>query len=128
MNRILNLTFLLFLFSATVLAQLSTSSLVGTISGPDGVLPGATVVIKDNKTGKEVTATTDDDGGFRVSNLEIGFYTVTVTAAGFKTFTAQEVKLEVGRDYNLTPTLQIGEVSETVTVTAGTDVINSTDA
>ena len=128
MKRILNLTFLLFLFSATVLAQLSTSSLVGTISGPDGVLPGATVVIKDNKTGKEVTATTDDDGGFRVSNLEIGFYTVTVTAAGFKTFTAQEVKLEVGRDYNLTPTLQIGEVSETVTVTAGTDVINSTDA
>jgi hypothetical protein len=55
-------------------------------------------------------------------------YTVTVTARDLKTFTAQEVKLEVGRDYNLTPTLQLGEVSETVTVTAGTDVINSTDA
>jgi hypothetical protein len=128
MYKTLKLMCLLVLFSAAATAQLSTSSLVGTISGPDGVLPGATVVVRDNKTGKEVTVTADDSGGFRVSNLDIGFYTVTVTAPGFKTFTAQEVKLEVGRDYNLTPTLQLGEVSETVTVTAGTDVINSTDA
>ena len=128
MNRTLMLMCLLVLFSLTAAAQLSTSSLVGTVSGPDGVLPGATVVVKDNKTGKEVTVTADESGAFRVPNLEIGFYTVTVTASGFKTFTAQEVKLEVGRDYNLTPVLQIGELSEIVTVTAGTDVINSTDA
>ena len=128
MTRVLGLVFIFVLSSVSAFAQLSTSTLAGTVSGPDGVLPGATVTAKDNKTGKEVVVTTTGDGGFRFPNLEIGAYTVTVTAPGFKTFAAENVQLEVGRDYNLTPTLQIGEVSETVTVTAGTDVINSTDA
>ncbi len=128
MKRILCLSFIFILFSITAFAQLSTSSLIGTVSGPDGVLPGANVVVKDNKTGKEITVKTDDSGGFKVSNLEIGFYTVTVTVDGFKTFTAKEVKLEVGKDYNLTPQLEVGGVSETVTVTAGADILNSTDA
>lgn len=128
MKKIVSLGLLSILFSLTIFAQLSTTSLIGSVSGPDGALPGATVVVKDNKTGKEITVKTDDNGGFKVSNLEIGFYTVTVTSDGFKTFTAQEVKLEVGKDYNLTPQLEVGGVNETVTVTAGADILNSTDA
>jgi hypothetical protein len=128
MKKILSTTTLLIMLAVTCFAQLSTSSLIGTISGPDGVIPGATVTVRDNKTGKEVTVTTDSEGGFRVPNLEIGLYTVTATASGFKTFSAQEVKLEVGRDYNLTPQLEVGQVSETVTVTAGAEIVNSTDA
>lgn len=128
MNKILSLGFLLILFSVTAFAQLATSSLIGTVSGPDGVLPGASVTVKDNKTGKEIVVKADDSGGFKVSNLEIGFYTVTVTSQGFKTFTANDVKLEVGKDYNLTPQLEVGGVNETVTVTAGADIVNSTDA
>ena len=128
MKKILSSSILLVLLAVTSFAQITTSSLIGTVSGPDGVLPGATVSVKDNKTGKEITVTTDTDGGFKVSNLEIGYYTVTITAQGFKTFTAKEVKLEIGRDYNLTPQLQVGEISESVTVTAGTDIVNSTDA
>jgi hypothetical protein len=128
MTRILCAIVGIAIFATLAFAQLTTSNLIGTVSGPDGVLPGATVVVKDNKTGKEVTVTTDSDGGFRVPNLEIGYYTVTVTSSGFKTFTAQEVKLEIGKDYNLTPKLEIGQLSESVTVTAGADIINTTDA
>ncbi|MGI8811406.1 MAG: carboxypeptidase regulatory-like domain-containing protein [Pyrinomonadaceae bacterium] len=127
MAKSLLLVLALFLSTVVVFAQSTTSSLIGTVSGPDGVLPGATVVVKDNKTSKEATVTTDSVGGFKVPNLEIGFYTVTVTAPGFKTFSAEEVKLEVGKDYNLTPRLEIGAISESVTVTAGTDIVNSTD-
>ena len=47
------------LFSAVALAQITTSSLVGTVSGPDGLIPGATVTIKDNKTNREVSTVTD---------------------------------------------------------------------
>src|SRR5436190_21741819 len=126
MTRILCAIVGIAIFATVAFAQLTTSNLIGTVSGPDGVLPGATVVVKDNKTGKEVTVTTDSDGGFRVPNLEIGYYTVTVTSSGFKTFTAQEVKLEIGKDYNLTPKLEIGQLSESVTVTAGADIINTT--
>lgn len=119
---------LLVLLSATVFAQLTSSSLIGTVSSPDGLLPGATVTVKDNKTNKEITVQSGNDGGFKVPNLEIGSYTVTVTAAGFKTYTVRDVKLEVGKDYNLSVQLEVGGVNEVVNVTAGADVINSTDA
>lgn len=128
MQKFLSAGFLLVLLTLGTFAQLSTVALTGTVSGPDGVLPGASVTVTDNKTGKEITATTGDDGNFRFPNLEIGFYTVTVTAGGFKTYTANEVRLEVGKDYNLAVPLEVGGVTETVTVTAGTDIVNSTDA
>ncbi len=128
MKRLLTTSLFLFSFSILTFAQLSTVALTGTVSGPDGVLPGASVNVKDNKTNKEITVTSGSDGQFRVPNLEIGNYTVTVTASGFKTFNAEQVRLEIGKDYSLPVSLEIGAVSETVTVTAGTDIINTTDA
>ena len=128
MKKKLSVGVLLVLLTINAFSQLSTSSLVGTVSTADGLLPGAAVTVKDNKTGKEVTVTSGNDGGFRVPNLEIGEYTVTIAATGFKTFTAQQVRLEIGKDYNLTASLEVGAAAETVTVTAGTDIVNSTDA
>lgn len=128
LNKLLSAGFLLVLFSLTTFAQLTTSTLIGTVSGPDGYLPGATVTVRDNKTNKEISITTQDDGGFKVPNLEVGSYTVSVTSGGFKTFTAQDVKMEIGKDYTLPILLELGGVNETVTVTAGEDVINSSDA
>ncbi|MGI8788088.1 MAG: TonB-dependent receptor [Pyrinomonadaceae bacterium] len=128
MKKILSISILLVLLNLAAFAQLSTVTLTGTVSGPDGVLPGASVAVKDNKTGKEITVTSGNDGQFKVPSLEVGAYTVTVTAAGFKTFNAQEVRLEVGKDYDLPVPLQVGGVSEIVTVTAGTDIVNTTDA
>lgn len=117
------------LFTATALAQTSNSgSLVGTVSGPDGVIPGATVTITDNQTSRERTAVTNSDGGFTFSGLEFGVYTVKVTAPGFKTHTATNLKIDAGQEYKITPTLEIGEITETVTVTAGAEVINATNA
>ena len=117
------------LFSGTALAQTSNSgSLVGTVSGPDGVIPGATVTITDSQTKRERTAVTNSDGGFTFSGVEFGTYTVKVVAQGFKTHTATGLKIDAGTEYSFKPTLEIGEVQETVTVIAGADVINSTNA
>ena len=60
-------------------------------------MPGATVTVKNNGTNKEATATTDDNGGFKVLNLDPGIYTVTVNASGFAPFTNDGVVVEVGR-------------------------------
>jgi hypothetical protein len=114
------------LLAVSAFAQTTTGRLVGTVSSPDGVLPGATVVVKDNQTGKELTVAAKEDGTFTFPQLESGTYTVTVTAQGFKTFVANELKIDVGREYSLNPTLEVGGVSETVTVTAGADIINAT--
>ncbi|MFN7927465.1 MAG: TonB-dependent receptor [Blastocatellia bacterium] len=119
---ILSLCFLTLLASA----QSNTGRLVGTVAGPDGVVAGATVVITDDKTGKERTIVSGGDGTFSLSQLEVGTYTVKVTATGFKTFTATAVKIDIGREYSLNVPLEIGRVEEAVTITSGADVLNAT--
>ena len=80
MRRAFAFAFTILLFAATVLGQSSTGRLVGTVSDASGVLPGATVVVKDTKTGKERTVTTSDDGSYSVAQLEPGTYTVIVSS------------------------------------------------
>lgn len=128
MKRIFWFVTLLIINSVAVFAQLTTSTLSGTVTGPDGLIPGATVTVKDNNTGKELTAVTNSEGGFKVPNLEVGTYTVTITATGFKTANVNEVKVEVNKDFALPVVLELGNVSEVVEVTAGAEIINSVDA
>ncbi|HWP43344.1 MAG TPA: TonB-dependent receptor, partial [Blastocatellia bacterium] len=109
-------------------AQSNTGTLVGTVIGPDGVISGANVVITDNATGKERTVTSGENGNFTVSQLDPGTYTVKVSAPGFKTYTALDLKIDIGKEYNLVATLEVGAISETVTVTAGEDLIHASSA
>jgi hypothetical protein len=112
------------LFAASAFAQGTQGRLVGTVMGPDGVIAGATVTAKDNQTGKEVVVQASGDGSFSIP-LEVGTYTVTITAQGFKTFSSTGLKIDAGRDYTLNATLPVGDIKETVTVVAGADVINA---
>src|SRR5437870_2094696 len=107
------------------LAQSNTGALSGTVSGPDGVIPGAKVVITDTQTGKERMTTTTGEGTFAVPQLDAGEYTVKVTAPGFKTYTATNVKIDVSKQYEIKVALEVGAVEETVTVTAGEELINT---
>jgi hypothetical protein len=126
MKRLSVAILMLCMLAVSAFAQTTTGRLVGTVSGPDGVLPGATIVVKDNQTGKEQTLTAGEDGTFTFPQLEVGTYTVTITQQGFKTYIATDLKIDVGREYSLNPTLEVGGVAETVTVTAGADIINAT--
>ncbi len=128
MKRLLSALFLTTIFVAISLAQTPTGRLLGVVSSPDGVLPNATITVTFNQTGKVQTIVTDGGGTFSLAQLEPGTYTVNITASGFKTFIAKEVKIDIGREYNLTPVLELGNVQETVTVTAGADVLTSTSA
>src|SRR5437868_3044068 len=120
---------LLIVFGSVLLfAQTNTGRLTGIVSGPDGVLPGATVTLVDNKTGKQRTATTTDLGAYTFNALDIGTYNLKVTAQGFKTASRTAIDIIVGQDYSLPVSLEIGQISEVVTVTAGQDLVNSTNA
>jgi len=127
MKKLLSLFFLLCVGLVPALAQTNTGRLVGTVASPDGVIAGATVTITDDKTNKEKVIVSGSDGSFSVSQLEVGTYTVKVTANGFKTFTATAVKIDIGRDYALTATLEVGRVEDAVTIAAGVDVLNATN-
>jgi hypothetical protein len=134
-HRSLRVTILHFLLCLSVLTfatlahgQAATGRLLGTVSGPDGRLANATVVVTDNQTKQSHTATTNDQGAFSFPQLAVGSYTVVFSAPGFKTFTAADVRIDVGKEYDLTPTLEVGTIEEKVNVFAGADVVNSTNA
>lgn len=112
----------------TTLAQANNGRLIGTVSGPDGLVPNATITITDNQTGRTRTLTTSAEGAFALPQLEVGTYNVQISATGFKTYTATDVKIDVGREYALNVTLAVGSVQESVQVTAGADVVNATNA
>ncbi|MCI0486180.1 MAG: TonB-dependent receptor [Blastocatellia bacterium] len=122
------LAFCLFVygFPLSAFGQSNTGTLNGTVVGPDGgVISNANVVVVDNQTGKERRLTTSEVGTFTIPQLEVGTYTVTVTAQGFKTFTATELKIDIGKDYGLTAKLEIGEITESVTISAGADLVHA---
>lgn len=125
MKRFVFAMLTLLLFVAGALAQSTSGRIVGTVSGPDGALPGATITVVDDQTKNEKTVNASGDGAYTVSQLDVGTYTVTIKVNGFKTFTATGVKVDANRDYTLSPVLEVGGVNENVTVVAGADVINS---
>lgn len=128
MKKITLATFVIALFAVSIFAQSSTGRLVGTVSAPDGaVIPGATVVVTDTQTNKERTVTTNGEGAFLIQLLDVGTYSIKVSSKGFKSSTTT-VTIQVGQEYSLPVSLSVGDVGENVTITAGADVINSSNA
>ena len=116
------------IFSTLAYGQAATGRLSGTVSGPDGLLANATVVVTDNQTKQSKTTTTNDQGAFSFPQLAVGSYTATFSAPGFKTLNATDVKIDVGKEYVLTPTLEVGAIEEKVNVFEGSDIVNTTNA
>src|SRR5919112_5475718 len=122
------LALLIFCFAfgaASAAAQSTTQGAVGgTVKDPQGaVVKGASVTVRNEETNKEVAATTDDEGRFRVVQLDPGNYTVTINASGFAAFTQQKVVVEVGRITPLDINLGVAGAQETVQVTSEAPVI-----
>ena len=126
--KILFVSLLVFAFSAIALGQSTTTgSIGGVVSNPNKeVVSGAAVSVRNVGTNREDTATTDDTGRFKVANLQPGVYAVTVNASGFAPSTNENVVVEVGRETTLEVSLNIGQVTGTVDVSAEAPVINTT--
>lgn len=131
MSKFVKLTFVFLLvlsMSAIAFGQSTTFGAIGgVITNPSNeVVPGAEVKVLNIETNQEDTATTDDQGRFRILNLVPGTYTVTINGAGFSAFTQERVVVEVGRETTINAGLSIGPLSGgTVEVTAEAPVINT---
>ena len=74
-----------------------TGGIQGRITDPQGaVVPNATIKVTNLGTNAEVTATTSEDGAYRVTNLQPGTYSVEVNATGFAAAKVERVVVEVG--------------------------------
>ena len=98
-------------------AQQSTADILGTVTDPDGsVVPSALVLVQNVETQATRTTQTDIDGAYVVNDLAVGNYSVTITAKGFKTFAVPSLALSGSDRARVDAQLQIGEVSQTVSV------------
>src|SRR5436309_3269759 len=100
-------------------AQSNAADLQGVVRDPSNALvPNATVTARNPATNFSRDATTNNDGFYKIINLPPGEYEITVTATGYKTGIIQSVKLTVGQTANQDLTLEVGEITAKVTVTA----------
>ena len=126
--RLAMLPFLLLSMMTLTYGQAATGRLSGTVSGPDGLIANATVTLTDNQTKQSHTAVTNAQGAFSFPQLAVGSYTASISAPGFKTLNATDVRIDVGKEYVMTPTLELGPIEEKVNVFEGADIVNSTNA
>lgn len=103
-----------------------SSTLRGTVKDPQGaIIRGATVTATNERTKDERKTTTSDDGVYVFSALAPGAYTIKVEAPGFKTTEQSHVTVETSSTRALDITAEIGQPTETVTITAGIDQLQT---
>ncbi len=111
------------------LAQIDAGSIVGTVTdGQGGVLPGATVVATQEGTGFRFTDTTNGRGQYSFPNLRIGRYVITAELSGFKKAVRSAVQLHVQERIQADFKLDVGVMTEEVTVSGEAPIINTQTA
>lgn len=120
--------FMLLIVSAFAFGQ-ESGQINGTVTDPNGaVVRGAEVAAKNIGTQAERKATTDDQGGYLLTNLQPGVYDVTVSAQGFQPVT-QRAQVTVGGRLNLDLKLSLQQTEAKVDIVAGQGgvEVNTTD-
>src|SRR5262249_8023675 len=113
--------------AATAEAQLTTGTILGTVSDSGGgVLTGATITATNLDTGFVRTARTDAAGAFTMVNLPLGRYQLKAEADGFKTKVVTDLNLVVDQKLRRDLSLEVGSIKETIEV-AGQATLLQTD-
>ena len=129
MRRLTSVMLTVLLLSAVpAFGQRTRGSLTGVVSDANGAaIIGATVTLKNTATGEESKATSDAQGTFVFPSLEPGTYKGSVEAGGFKKTELTEIIIEVSQPAKVDVNLEVGAVTEQVTVTGtAQEVINTT--
>jgi hypothetical protein len=117
------------LTAGPVIGQILYGSIVGVVKDPQGgTVPGATVTIVNKETNLTKETTTDAEGAFTVNNVLPGPYDVKVTLQGFRESVRRDVPVTIGQISRVTVALEVGSVSETVTVVSDTQLLQTDKA
>lgn len=116
-------------FTSHAYAQLAGANLSGIVQDASGAtVPNARVSIKNNANGSVREVISNSDGLYSAPNLLPGTYDVTVTAGGFETMLEKGLKLDVGADQVLNLSLKVGQLQQTVEVSAETPSVETTSS
>jgi hypothetical protein len=115
---------------SSVMAQSAdTGALTGIIRDPSGaVVTGAKVTVTNLQTAQNRDTVSGSDGSYKIVLLPPGKYKVSISMAGFQTAEYPSITINVTETAALNPTLKIGMPSETVTVAADAELLQSTNS
>jgi len=120
---------LTFVSAVALQAQTATGEVNGTVTDPNGAaVPGAMVKLINQATKGETEATTNQSGYFTFVNLKPASYTLMVETKGFKKSLTNAFALGVSETVTQNVKLSVGEMSEVVEVTAGSELVQSSSS
>ena len=126
-SRKVILTLLMLVVALPVRPQTSTGTIVGTITDSSGaVVANARVVVTNASTNARLEVSTNEAGGYTAPLLPPGVYSVTVSSPGFRTFEQTGIQLGVQQQARVDVVLQVGEVAESIAVTADAALVEAT--
>ncbi|MDE3178961.1 MAG: TonB-dependent receptor [Acidobacteriota bacterium] len=107
-------------------AQVLFGSLVGSVHDPSGAaIPNAKVTVVQKQTQLTRSTVTDSSGRYTVATLPAGSYDVKIEAKGFQTFLRTALPVAINTVERVDATLQLGEVTQTVQVTAAAALLQT---
>lgn len=107
-------------------AQVLYGSLVGNVTDSSGAaVPGATVKVTQAETGFTRSVVTDQAGGYNLSTIPAGTYTIEVSTTGFKTYQKSGVNVSVNTVERVDASLVVGAVTQSVEVTANAQLLQT---
>ncbi len=126
-RRVLPTLVVLLLSASPLFAQQGTADLRGRVVDQQGaVLPGVTIVVRHQESGLFRESVTGTDGSFLVSAITPGVYIVSAELSGFKKYEQRDVRVEVGRTQQVELKLEVGGLTESVTVTGESPIVDTT--
>jgi carboxypeptidase family protein/TonB-dependent receptor-like protein len=111
--------------ASPVPAQVTTGTIIGTVSDANGVVPGASVTIREVNKGTSDTFVTDAAGTYTAPFLTPGTYAVEVNVPNFKKWIREGVVLEVNQRARVDVLLEVGGIEETTTVVASAPLLRT---
>jgi outer membrane receptor protein involved in Fe transport len=127
-NAAVSLTLLLALAPAPAAAQ-ATGQINGIVTDPSGaVLPGVTIEATSDATGATRSAVSGSDGLYTIPLVPPGAYTVKATLPGFRTSQRDHVRVTVTETARVAFQLEVGQLSETITVSAEATLVETSNA
>ncbi len=119
LQRFLAVAIFVLVTASTALSQSDRGTIAGTVLDSSGaVVQGASVTATGANTGAVYKTTSTDTGAYRIPDMQVGVYNITITATGFKTSEQKGVVVQINTTSSLDITLQPGVVTETLTVLA----------
>jgi hypothetical protein len=106
--------------------QINTAAIVGSVSDQSGaMIPDASIILENVATEARRTTKSDATGSYSFQVLPVGAYRMMVEAPGFKRAERAGIRLEASDYPRINIVLELGEVSESVTVNEGISLVNT---